>query len=185
MPAYHSKLPFLDIFLIKLFAAPCKFADPPATRQVNQMGSLCLVSQQEQAVKSHNMRIIVPDMRRELTRIATLTLKFLDDVSSVTSAENAAPLLSKKLSLLDSLESWLTGLESIYTTTRASNHEPVSVSFVRLFHQILKVVVIGALDSSSDVSAELAKEYGRLQYIGNNVGEKVKAYWIHNGTRNS
>jgi hypothetical protein len=36
VPAHHDQLPFLDIFVIKLFAAPCKFADPPAEADTSE-----------------------------------------------------------------------------------------------------------------------------------------------------
>jgi len=177
VPAHHDQLPFLDVFIIKLFAAPCKFADPPATADISGTTvSVCLISPHQQPVKSRDLRTIAPDMRTELTRIAASTLEFLGKVSHVESAGNARQLLSEKASLLDSLESWLIDLELVHMEIRPPGPELISVSFLRLFHQILKIVLLGALDSSPDLYAELRTENDRLQGVASNVDERVKAY---------
>lgn len=31
VPANDTQLPYLDVFIVKMFVAPCKFAEPPAT----------------------------------------------------------------------------------------------------------------------------------------------------------
>lgn len=182
--AHHDQLPFLDVFIIKLFAAPCKFAEPPATADVSRTTvSASLVSPHQQPVESRDLRTIAPDMRTELTRIAALTLGFLDKVSQVESVGNALRLLSEKAALLESLESWLIDLELVQTEIRPPGPELLSVSFMRFFHLILKIVLLGALDSSPDLYAELRTENDRLQGVANNVGERVKAYRICSGTR--
>ncbi|KAF2686794.1 hypothetical protein K458DRAFT_476535 [Lentithecium fluviatile CBS 122367] len=184
VPAYHDQLPFLDVFIIKLFAAPCKFADPPATADISGTTvSVCLISPHQQPVESRDLRTIAPDMRTELTRIAASTLEFLDKVSHVESAGNALRLLSEKASLLDSLESWLIDLELVHTEIRPPGPELISVSFMRLFHQILKIVLLGVLDSSPDLYAELRTENDRLQGVASNVSERIKAYRTCSGTR--
>jgi hypothetical protein len=184
MPAHHDQLPFLDVFVIKLFAAPCKFADPPATADISGTTvSVCLISPHQQPVESRNLRTIAPDMRTELARIAASTLEFLGKVSHVESAGNALRLLSEKASLLDSLESWLIDLELVHTEIRPLGPELISVSFLRFFHQILKIVLLGALDSSPDLYAELRTENDRLQGVASNVDERVKAYRTCSGTR--
>lgn len=178
--AHHDQLPLLDVFIIKLFAAPCKFSQPAAPKSdINGTPvSTCLLSPHQQPVESRHLRTIAPDMRTELTRIATSTLEFLDKVSHVESAENALRLLSKKVSLLDSLESWLVNLELVlHTDTSSPGPELLSVSFMRLFHQVLKIVLLGALDSSQDICAELRTENERLHGIASDVGESVKAYY--------
>jgi hypothetical protein len=119
-------------------------------------------------------------MRTELTRIATSTLEFLGEVSHVA-AGNALRLLSEKATLLDSLESWLNHLEFVHTEIRAPGPELISVAFMRFFHQILKVVLLGALDSSPELYAELRTENDRLQGIASNVGERVKGYRTYSG----
>ncbi|KAK9238110.1 hypothetical protein V1525DRAFT_441174 [Lipomyces kononenkoae] len=173
VPAHHDQLPLLDVFIIKLFAAPCKFADSPATADISRT-TVSVCSMSPQTVESRNLRTIAPDMRTELTRIAASTLEFLGKVSHVESAGNALRLLSEKASLLDSLESWLIDLELVHTDIRPPGPELLSVSFLRLFHQILKIVLLGALDSSPN--AELRTENDRLQGVASNVEERVKAY---------
>ena len=186
VPAHHDQLPFLDVFIIKLFAAPCKFADPPATADVSGTTlSACLISPHQQPVESRDLRKIAPDMRTELTRIAASTLEFLGKMSQVDTVGNALLLQSEKAALLDSLESWLINLELLQTEIGSSTPEPISVSFLRLLHLILKIVLLGALDSSPDLYAELRTENDRLQSIANNVGERVKDYITCSGTTSS
>jgi hypothetical protein len=115
-------------------------------------------------------------MRTELTRIAASTLEFLGKVSQVESVGIALRLLSEKAALLDSLELWLIDLELVQTEIELPVLEPISVSFLRFFHLILKIVLLGALDSSPDLYAELRTENDRLQGVANNVGERVRAY---------
>ena len=182
VPAHHDQLPFLDVFIIKLFAAPCKFADPPATADVSgTTSSVCLISPHRQPFESRDLRTIAPDMRTELTRIAASTLEFLGKVSQVESVGISLRLLAEKAALLDSLESWLTGLELVRAETR-SGPELLSVSFLRFFHLILKIVLLGALDSSPDLYAKLRTENDRLQGVANNVGERVRGYRTCSGT---
>jgi hypothetical protein len=183
VPAHHDQLPFLDVFIIKLFVAPCKFADPPATADVSGTTlSACLISSHHQPVESCNLRTIAPDMRTKLTRIASSTLEFLNKVSQVESVGIALRLLSEKAALLDSLESWITDLELVQTEIGSPGPEPISLSFLRFFHQILKIVLLGALDSSQDLGAELRTENDRLQGLANYVGERVKTYITCSGT---
>jgi hypothetical protein len=181
VPAHHDQLPLLDVFIIKLFAAPCKFADPPATTNVSETTlSGCLISRHQQLVESRDLRTIAPDMRTELTRLAASTLEFLGKLSQVESVGIALQLLSEKATLLVSLESWLVDLELI--RTEIGSPEPISVSFLRFFHLILKIVLLGALNSSLDLDAELRTENDRLQCVANDIGERVRGYTTCNGT---
>lgn len=183
-PAHHDQLPLIDVFIIKLFAAPCKFAEPPATADASEMtASPCPISPHQHSVESPDLRTIAPNIRTELTRIATSTLDFLGKVSHVTSAENALRLLSEKAALLDSLESWLIDLEHVHMEMRPPGAELISVSFMRLFHQILKLILLGALDSSPDLHDELRTGYDRLQDMASNVAERLKGYEMRSGTR--
>ncbi|CAM1500931.1 Fc.00g100930.m01.CDS01 [Cosmosporella sp. VM-42] len=169
VPAHYGQLPFLDVFLIKLFAAPCKFAEPSATGDVSgTTSSVCLSSPHQQPIEPRDLRTIAPNMRTELVRIAASTLKFLAKVSQVESIGNALRLISEKGALLNSLESWLSDLELVQTEIGPSDAEPLSVSFMRFFHLILKIVLLGALESSSDLNAELRTEHDRLQGVANN-----------------
>jgi hypothetical protein len=170
MPANHDQLPLLDVFVIKMFAAPCRFTTPP--RAAEAIGTLS----HQQPAEPRDLRTIAPEMRTELTRISALTLEFLDRVSQIKTEEIALQLLSEKAALLDSLENWLINLELVQTKAGLSGPEPVSVSFQRLFHLVLKIVLLGALDFSQDVYAELQIENDRLQAVANNVGERVSAY---------
>ena len=177
VPAHHGQLPFLDVFIIKLFAAPCKFAELSATADVSGTTlSACLISPHQQPAEPRHLRTIAPNMRTELVRIAASTLDFLAKVSQVESIGNALRLISEKAALLDSLESWLNDLELVRTEIGPPGPEPISVSFMRFFHLILKIVLLGALHSSPDLNAELQTETDRLQGVANNVGERVRAY---------
>ena len=121
-------------------------------------------------------------MRTELTRIAASTLDFLSKVSQVESVEIALRLLSEKAALLDSLESWLIDLERVQTEIGSLGPEPISVSFLRLFHMILKIVLLAALDSSPDLYVKLQTENDRLQGVATEVGERIKDYKTCSGT---
>lgn len=176
-PACNNQLPLLDVFIIKLFAAPCKFGEAPATLDTSGSAlSSCPIARRQQPVESRALRTIAPNMRTKLTRIAESTLEFLGNVSQVKSVAIALRLLSKKAALLDSLESWLIDLNLLQTETRPAAVEPTSVSFMRLFHAILKIILLGALESPSDIKAALRTESNRLQGLANHVGERVKAY---------
>jgi hypothetical protein len=186
VPALYNQLPLLDVFIIKLFAAPCKFADSPATADIGGTTvSGCPISPRSPNIQSRDLRTIAPNMRTELRRVAASTLEFLDNVSHVESTGNALRLVSEKASLLDSLKSWLANLELVHTEIGLFGPEPISTSFLRLFHQILKIVLLGALDSSPDLHAELQTENDRLQSMASDLGERVKGYRTFSGNRSS
>ncbi|OLN88084.1 hypothetical protein CCHL11_00238 [Colletotrichum chlorophyti] len=187
-PAYHGRMPLLDVFIVKLFAAPCKFADPPAPTisdmgETKGAGSDVSPHAQLAGLRKPHVRTIAPDMRTELTRIAATTLEFLDRVSHVESPDDALRLLFDKASLLDSLESWLSDLELVLADVGPHQPEPLSLSFLRLFHQILKIVLLGALHSSPDEDAKLQIEIGRLYRMASFVEEGFKAYRIRSEVR--
>ncbi|KAK2603329.1 hypothetical protein N8I77_009794 [Diaporthe amygdali] len=186
VPARSDQIPLLDVFIIKFFAAPCKFADPALTTDENgkTMG-VCSMSSHQQPVGSRNLRTIAPDMRTGLTRIAAAALEFLGKVSRVESAAGALELLSEKASLLDSLGSWLTDLELVFVGIRPPQAEPVSVLFLRAFHQILRIILSGALDSSPDLDAELRTGINRLRCIAGDIEEGVKSYRLWSGLTSS
>lgn len=180
MPAHHDQLPFLDVFIIKLFAAPCNFAEPTTDRSATT-SSACLVSPHRQPVVSRDLRTIAPDNRAELLRIATLTLEFLSKTSQVESVQIALRLLSEKAYLLESLKLWLINLDLVQTKI-GSNPEPISVSFLRFFYLILRIVLLGTLESSTVLDAELQIEKDRLQSVASTVGERVQTYITCSGT---
>jgi hypothetical protein len=183
VPARHDQMPLLDVFIIKLFAAPCKFAEPAATTDVcGTTLPVRLISPRQQPLESRNLRTITPDMRTELTRIAALTLKFLGNVSRVESIGDVLLLLSEKAALLESLERWFIDLELIRLEIGPPSLEPISVSFMRFFHLILKTVLLGALNSSPDHYTELQTVNDRMQSVADSVGERLKAYRMSNWT---
>jgi Fungal Zn(2)-Cys(6) binuclear cluster domain len=186
VPAHHDQLPLLDVFIIKLFAAPCKFVDRPATTDASgTTSSACLMSSYQQPVGSRHLRTIVPDKRTELTRIASLTLEFLDRVSHVESIGMALRLLPEKAALLDSLKSWHGDIELVQTAIGPPGPELISVCFLRMFYLILKIAILGALESSADVCAQLQTENDCLQGLANDVNERVKTYTTCNGKESS
>ncbi|WQF87208.1 Putative zn(2)Cys(6) fungal-type DNA-binding domain-containing protein [Colletotrichum destructivum] len=179
--ADREKIPLLDVFIIKLFAAPCKFADSPATTEPDASGTAVAVCR-KQSANSRNLRAIAPNIRTGLTRIAGTTLEFLGRLSHLESA-SAPRLLSEQASLLELLDSWLVDLELVLADMRPSRPEPLSVSFLRFFHQILKVALLGALCSSPDLHTELRTEIDRLRPIAGTIEEGVKAYETRGGMR--
>ena len=143
--ARPAKLPFLDVFVIKLFAAPCKFAERRRPGQVQR----------------HD---IEPGLRAEIVRIAMGTLAFL---AKLAQGEVKA---KEKLALLKALEAWRTNAD------QEDAPELLSVSFLRFFHGILRIVLLGALDVSPDCDEVLLLENKRLQNLANDVTERVNVY---------
>ena len=180
--AKHNQLPLLDVFIIKLFSAPCKFAESstPAGPRATSAAD-CLLSPPQDSVPSQSLRTIVPDVRKELVNIAALMLEFLGKVSSVTMVDDALQLLPEKMSLLDSLDSWLAKIGLNQTMIRSQC--PISLSFMSFFHQILKIILLGALDSSPSICAQLRTENTRLLDIANDVAERTKSFEKHAGAR--
>jgi hypothetical protein len=163
MSAYHEQLPLLDVFVIKLFVAPCRFAEPPAPVDPNGTAvAKCPLSQPGTSAISRSLRVIAPDSHAELTRIATVTLEFLGKMSRVESAEEALLLLPMRADLLNNLDQWLMRLELAQASMLPCVPEPVSVSFKRLFHQVLKVILTGTLDPSSHLPTKVQTEHERL-----------------------
>lgn len=172
IPATCGNIPFLDVYIIKLFAAPCKFTEAP-TKSTDTSGESSLPSP-SQSPANHNLRTIAPDRRAKLTRISELTYKFLEDVSSSKSVSDAVQLLSEKAALLESLDSWITDVEVLQG---GISPEPLSVSFLRIFHTIMKIVILGSLDSSPNLQSQLQEEEGKLQSLADDVTERVRIYY--------
>lgn len=174
-PSLHTNLPHLDVFIIKLFAAPCPFSDPEPDSSAHSTPSTCPLTP-DTALGSN----IAPDVRSELTKIAYSILAFLDKVSKVTNLRFALILQVEKAEQLDSLERWLSRLDSL------ENHgtiaaRPISTCFLRLFHQILKVILLWTLDHSPGLPGDIGPENEKLQSIADDIGERVVAYVTHNG----
>jgi hypothetical protein len=175
VPVYHDQLPLLDIFIIKLFAAPCKFAEPPDTPDLSGTAvTKCPLSLPQEHASSRDLRLIVPDRRADLTKIATMTMKFLGEVSRVRFLDEALQLLSQKAYLLNSLALWLLGLELDHKLMAPHGPEPISVTFMRLFHQVLRMILVGSLHSSPELYAELRIESDRFLDIAGKVDERLQ-----------
>lgn len=177
VPAQQDHVPLLDVFVIKLFVAPCKFAQPPS--RVNHgepiFSDRMTSVHQQQPIDARNSRAIAHDTRTELKKIAIKILEFLDLMSALTSHEDAVQLVSDKETLLESLRSWLADLE-LAQTKRWPGSESISTSLMRLFHCILKVVLLSSLESSADLDAQVRTENNRLYRIASHVTERLKAY---------
>lgn len=181
MPAHDSPLPHLDVFLIKMFSVPCKFSDISNSRTADEgAANACPVSPLQQPNGSRSHRSIAPDMRAGLTRIAAMTLEFLEKVSQVRLSSEALQLLSEKRPLQCSLDSWLDKLDAIQPGKTSPNTELISVSFMRLFHQALRIIVLGALEASSDIDNDLQIENNRLQIIAIDLGDRLRSYRMPN-----
>lgn len=166
LPAYRDPLPMLDVFIIKIFAAPCKFTDAPKANS------------SPKAVDSPGHRALAPDMRTELTRLSLPVLKLLDEVTQVQTIEAAFKLQARKAALLQSLKSWLTNLELVQTESGSSDAEPISASFQRLLYHILQIVLISTLDASPESRVQLGTENEKLQTLANVLGERVRNYRV-------
>ncbi|KAF2668872.1 hypothetical protein BT63DRAFT_374429 [Microthyrium microscopicum] len=185
-PANPAQLPLLDAFVIKLFAAPCKFADAPETGDVaGATMSACPIPSQERSIEFRDLRKLVPNMRTELTRIAYSTLGLLDRVSQVKTEDIANQLVSEKTILLNSLESWFDDLELSQKEIGLPGPELISVCFLRLFQLILRIVLSTALNFSADLYAKLQTENDQLQALADEISDRVRAYQTCSGTSSS
>jgi hypothetical protein len=54
---------------------------------------------------------------------------------------------------------------------------------MRVFHLVLKIVLLGALDSSRNLTAQLQTENDRLQHMADNLGEQIKDHRAWGGVR--
>jgi hypothetical protein len=176
MPANHKELPLLDRFVIKLFSAPSRFAEPRAIAGLNETARRKDFSE---------LRTIVPDVRTELTRIATLILKFLNEVSQENSVGDVVRLLYRRSSLLDSLDLWSSALELVHSGVRCPGSELISITFIRLFRLILRVVVLDTLEHSPESYAELRITNARLQNMAILLDGRLKTYPFLNGDDDS
>lgn len=182
-PALYNQLPFLDVFIIKMFAAPCKFTEPSqATCVSERTSSESSSSPDQEPVEPRDLRPLAPNKRSELVKIATWTISFLDKVSRVQDTGNAIPLISEKAALLNSLESWLRNLEQTQGRIKPLSSEPLQVLFMRLFYLVLRIVLLGVLDSPEHVEDELRIAIDGLQSLAINVSERIRAQRTYRGS---
>lgn len=169
LPAHPGQLPYLDVFIVKLFAAPCKFTDPPSkdATELQSPGS---------DTSSH--RAIAPNMRTALTKISESVIEFLAQVSSLSSKDQAKDLQHKKTALLKSLNSWLADHNLAQVGAAYIEAETITSLFLRFFYHVQKIVLLGTLDSAPPTVAALRTEKDQLQAVANVVGARVRDYKI-------
>ncbi|CVK94467.1 uncharacterized protein FMAN_03558 [Fusarium mangiferae] len=172
MSARHSGLPSLDVFIIKLFAAPCKFTEQQPSESLSIMTP---------PIETRSDRKLAPNMRAELTKVATSTISVLARVTEIQSDEQAQSLLSERGDLLDGLDSWLGALESLQQETQPGEPESISDNFLRILYLILKIVLLGTLETAPDLDAKLMEESKQLQDLANLVNERLKCYDMRRG----
>lgn len=175
VPSNPYPLPYLDLFIIKLFAAPCKFAD-------HRTSNFISLSQEPNA-ESGNHRTIQHDVRTELTNIAESVLEFLEKLSSVKSAAAALRLQLEKAILLQMLKSWLTSWELVQPQNGSESLEPVSLHFLRMFYHIIQIVLLGSLDISRESHVQLQRENNQLQAVASIIGERIRHYRMYRVTK--
>ncbi|KAI1063053.1 hypothetical protein LB507_005598 [Fusarium sp. FIESC RH6] len=164
MPAKHDDLPPLDIFIIKMFAAPCKFTEQP-TAEATIMTPPADISAD---------RKIVPNMRTGIRKTAESVIGFLLDLSLVTSIYEAGELLDERKGLLDSVGEWYSEFEAAQAVD-----EPRSVNdcFLTLLYHILRVVLLGSLDDGGRLEAENEN----IQALTNEINDRLKDYDMRKG----
>ncbi|KAF4454864.1 Transcriptional regulatory protein moc3 [Fusarium austroafricanum] len=176
MPARHSGLPFLDVFIIKMFAAPCKFTEQKEAETASTMTP---------PTEAGNDRKLAPNMRTELTKMATSTIELLAGVTRVESAEKALGLLAERDTLLGTLDSWLGDLETLQKETHSGEPEPIADIFLRILFLILRIVLLGTLKTSPEIEAQLRTENEQLQNVASDVNERLKHYDMRRGIGNA
>jgi hypothetical protein len=167
LPPRYGGLPSLDVFIVKMFAAPCRFSEPQAK-------AFPFVTTPPPDTPSSD-RKLAPNMRTELVRIATATIEFLSKVAQARPETNISLLLQEKETLLSSLDAWVETLNNLQTESQPQE-EPIQANFLRLFHHVLKIVLLGTLSFPPDIDAKLKAESERLQEIANTVNERLKDY---------
>ncbi|CAK7221349.1 hypothetical protein SBRCBS47491_004498 [Sporothrix bragantina] len=174
----EEPLPALDVFIIKLFAAPCKFADvpPPGTIDSDTM-SVSTSTTESSASSTLRMRAIAPDMRTDLTRLSASTLSYLAKVTLSKQEDGAEKerLVAEQKSLLASLDTWLLNLER-QQLAKGPRLELLSVSFLRFFQRLLRVVLLSTQRGSKSTAELLGPEYADLQRIASALGDRIKSH---------
>lgn len=175
--SYRDELPLLDVFIVKVFAAPCKFAEPPRPAPASEDSASDYPTPPVEVdgnMPTH-LRVLAPDPRTNLNRIAASLLVFLGKASLVQSIEQAQQLLSERRSLLDALQSWLDGQGSYSADPGSAGPELLSLTLLRLFHRIMNVVLLGAVSHSPSLAVELQSENACLMELAIGIEERVKA----------
>ncbi|KIL84927.1 transcriptional regulatory protein moc3 [Fusarium avenaceum] len=175
-PPRYGGLPSLDVFIIKMFVAPCRFSEPQAKAPA------CVLTPPPETPPSD--RKLAPNMRTELVRIATATIEFLSKLAQARPETNISLLLQEKEALVSSLDAWVGTLDDLRTESQPQE-EPIHANFLRLFHHVLRLVLLGNLNFPPDIDAKLKAENERLQEIANTVNERLKDYNMRYGIASS
>ncbi|CAK7203825.1 hypothetical protein SEUCBS139899_006573 [Sporothrix eucalyptigena] len=179
-------LPALDVFVIKLIAAPCKFAGMQRGA-ASSTGSTPTSTDGCETGTNCRLRPLAPDLGGELNRLAMSTVSLL---ASVDAGASKKALVSTIDLLLRSITTWHANLEREQQTS--VRPEFISILFLRFFHQVLRVILLSALQGLSSTDDETEKnnqsevldaEYRQLQSIASTVGERVHADGLKNRTR--
>lgn len=165
MSAKHKDLPSLDVFIIKMLAAPCKFTEQPSAEVMDMITP---------PAETSSDRKIAPNMRTGIRKTAESVIGFLDDVSLVESEVRAGELLGERKHLLDSLEEWYDAFENAHAVG-----EPRSINdcFLTLLYHILRVVLLGSLDDVGRLEAE----NGKIQTLTDEINDRLKDYDMRRG----
>ncbi|KAH7014607.1 uncharacterized protein B0I36DRAFT_355797 [Microdochium trichocladiopsis] len=177
-PAARPPLPMLDLFLIKLFSAPCKFAEKasPAASPISEASS-CTGSSVAGPAINRGPRHISPDTRGELVRLAAQVAQLLQQVSLAKSAQAARCLRHAKAELLKSLDLWApspTSTPGDYT----GHPEPLTVLFMRLFHALLQVILLPVLELCPHDNVALVAARARLEALASIITDQVQDYSV-------
>ena len=176
IPRGSAEMPFLDIFVIKMYAAPCRFTEQLLQASNARMLSLTRSDTAHQRPdESSKLPELAPDSRTLLGRIAKSVLDFLDKVFLVNTQDEANALVPKKMTLLKDLEEWETSFRSFRGVEPSEKHF-LSNTFTFLFYQILKAVMTIALDSSAEVSPKLQAEFDLLSELATDVSGRAEKY---------
>ncbi|KAM0297319.1 hypothetical protein ACHAPM_009852 [Fusarium culmorum] len=169
IPAHHKDLPSIDIFIIKFFAAPCKFIEQPTANTTSMLTPPAEVLTD---------RKIAPNMRPGIRRIADLAIDFLNQVSIINSEQRAIELLEEKRRLLDLLNEWHGDFEASQTSEESMT---VNDCFLRLLSMIMRVVLLGTLDCETDSGGRLKSENESIQALTDEINERLKDYDMRRG----
>lgn len=168
-PPKWKDLPLVDVFVIKLFSAPCKYVDL-ATAGVDVKAMLSEPS------SKHHPRKLVPNMKSQLTRIGARVIEFLDKVSNIQSEDAASEMLEEKKSLLAALDVWIADTDSVEAQMQPSGTELLSLDFARFLQTILRIVVLSALDSSTELYNRMEAQLNQIQHIATVVTKGVAEF---------
>lgn len=184
--ATGPEVPKLDLFLIKLFSAHCKFAEASS----KTTAALCSPASSGDdnrdgdgngdgagaVVARVAPRQIVPDTRAELIRLAERIAQFLGQVSHVTYIQAARRLLEIKETLLDDLHKWASQPGTRSGTSATSSHEPLTPMFSDLFRLLLEIVVLPVLDLRPADRLRLTAARVEFGDLAGRIMEKVQDY---------